>query len=85
MNTEQTPSIYCDSSFWHDRHIYNDDRIYNDSKGRPVGLAGKVNRATCSVEKSVNIPLMTPEDKGHFNACFEKCIDNVRQFLLDRK
>jgi len=84
MNTEQTSSAYCHSPPWHEYHIFNDDRIYNDSKGRPVGLAGKVNRVTCSVEKPVRIPLMTPEDKIHFNACFDKCVDNTRQFLLAR-
>lgn len=85
MNIEQTSSAYCHSPLWHTYHIYNDDRIYNDSKGRPVGIAGKVNKVTSSVEKPVRTPLMTPEDKIYFNACFEKCIENARQFLLAKK
>lgn len=51
-----------------------DDRIYHDSKGRPVGLAAKVNRVTHSVEKPQIAPLMTPEDKIYFDACFERCL-----------
>ncbi len=85
MKTEQTSSAYCHSPQWREYHTYNDDRIYNDSKGRPVGLAEKVNRVTCSVEKPTRIPLMTPEDKIYFNACFEKCLDSARTFLLATK
>lgn len=57
MNTEHMTSTYCDSPLW------NDHRIYNDSKGRPVGIAGKVNRITHEIEQPTRIPLMTPEDK----------------------
>lgn len=85
MNTEQISSTFYHSSLLHDHRIYSDDRIYNDSKGRPVGLAGRVNGVTQSIEKPVKIPLMTPEDKSHFNACFDKCLNNARQFLLVSK
>lgn len=55
--------------------------IYDDSRGRPVGLAGKVNRATCMVEAPTEIPLMTPEDRIRLNHYFERCVATVRQFI----
>lgn len=75
MNIETTSR----SSFHPDP--VSDDRIYNDSKGRPVGLAGRVNRITCSVEIPATIPVMTPEDKSYFNQCFERCVKTAAQFI----
>lgn len=63
----------------------NDDRIYNDWKDRPVGLAGRVNRVTSSIEKPTVIPLMTPEDKRYFDACFERCVNTASRFIRSQQ
>jgi len=64
---------------------YNDAFIYNDSKGRPVGIAGKVNRLTQSIENPAIIPVMTPEDKRHFDDCFERCVMTAHSFIQSRR
>lgn len=57
--------------------IIADDRIYEDSTGRPVGLAGRVNRITNSVEVPQRIPLFTPEDKMKMDLMFNKIINTI--------
>lgn len=58
-----------------------DDRIYNDSKGRPVGLAGKVNRVTNTVDIPERFPLQTPEDKRHLDTLFNRCFSYAEKYL----
>jgi len=63
---------------------FNDAYIYSDSKGRPVGIAAKVNRLTQSVENPAIIPVMTPEDKHHFDDCFARCVITALNFIQSR-
>lgn len=65
--------------------LLNEGYIYNDSKGRPVGIACRVNRITHTVERPSRVPLMTPEDKLHFNACFERCLATAQQFIQSQR
>lgn len=81
MNEKQISSTNPITAKYQYEINHPDDRIYQDIKGRPVGLASKINRATHSVENPIKIPLMTPEDKIYFSLWFDKCVNNsVRYF-----
>lgn len=62
-----------------------DGRIYNDSKGRPVGLAGKVNRVTNTVNVPNKFPPQTPEDKRRMDMLFNKCFSHAEKYLQSKK
>lgn len=64
-----------------------DDRVYNDSKGRPVGLASRIDRVTGNCEKidPRNAPTMTPEDKRKLNSLFDNTVSNSRRNFSERK
>ncbi|WP_395490581.1 hypothetical protein ACG1VR_07465 [Cedecea davisae] len=63
------------------QHIVTDGRAYNDSKGRPVGVAGIVNRVTNAVDVPKVYPLQTPEDKRQIDMLFNKCFSNTGKYL----
>lgn len=61
-------------------HPVTDDRIYNDFEGRPVGLAGRVNRVSNTVESPPTFPSITPEDKRKMDMLFNRCFFNAEQW-----
>lgn len=58
-----------------------DDRIYEDSKGRPVGVAARINRITNTLERPETAPSMTPEDKRMLDTLFKRCIGHAEACL----
>ncbi|WP_151260351.1 hypothetical protein [Pantoea ananatis] len=67
------------------QHTAADGRIYNDSKGRPVGLAGKVNRVTNTVDLPKQYPPQTPQDKRNMDMLFNKCFSHAEKHLQSKK
>lgn len=67
------------------QHAAGNAYIYNDSKGRPVGLAGIVNRVTNSVDVPKEYPRYTPEDKSNIDMLFNKCFSNAEKYLQSKK
>ncbi|HAU5008731.1 hypothetical protein [Proteus mirabilis] len=67
------------------QHTATDGRIYNDSKGRPVGLAGIVNRVKNTVDVPKQFPLQTPEDKIIMDMLFNKCFSHTEKYLQSKK
>lgn len=67
------------------QHTAADGRIYKDSKGRSVGLAGKVNRVTNTVDVPERFPLQTPEDKRHMDTLFNRCPSQAEKYLQSKK
>ncbi|WP_279050576.1 hypothetical protein [Cedecea davisae] len=67
------------------QHTVTDGRIYNDSKGRPVGVAGMVNKVTNAVDVPKKYPLQTSEDKRQLDALFNKCFSNAEKYLQSKK
>ncbi|SFM97854.1 hypothetical protein SAMN05216516_101629 [Izhakiella capsodis] len=58
-------------------HTAADGRIYNDFKRRPVGLAGKVNEVTNTVDVPKQYPLQTSGDKRHMDMLFNRCFSHA--------
>lgn len=67
------------------QHSAFDGRIYEDAKGRPVGLAGKVNRVNNTVDVPKRFPPQTPEDKRHMDMLFERCFSHAEKYLQSKK
>ena len=67
------------------QHTVTDGRVYNDSKGRPVGIAGIVNKVTNTVDVPKKYPLQTSEDKRQLDALFNKCFSNAGKYLQSKK
>ena len=67
------------------QHTATDGRVYNDSKGRPVGVAGIVNKVTNTVDVPRKYPLQTSEDKRQLDALFNKCFSNAGKYLQSKK
>lgn len=67
------------------QHTAFDGRIYEDSKGRPVGLAGKVNTVKNTVEIPERFPPQTPEDKRHIDMLFNRCFSHAEKYLQSKR
>lgn len=66
------------------QHTPTDGCIYKDSKGRPVGLAGIVNRVTGAVEGPKRFPPQTPEDKSLMDMLFDRCFRHAEKYLQSK-